>query len=300
MRNIPTDLLRALVTVIDLKGYGRAGELLGRAQPTISLQIKRLQEMLGVTLLEREGGLTRLTEAGEICSAYARRILALHDEMLHRLLAQGAGNRLRVGLPNDYADHFLPYFLAAVEAEGLSLRFEVISDISVHLLRDLREGTLDLVLAMTADAPHDGALHAWAEPLAWIGAPGRAPPAWGRNAAPLTLVAAPEGCIYRRAMLSALQRQGWAGDVVYTTPSLTGIVAGVRAGLGVSAMAARMVPAGLVAVDGLPELPAATVAIHLNPRAQGPQVRRLAALLARTLAGPAAGEAAASIGGRPG
>ena len=124
MINVPTNLLRALVMVIDLKGFTKASEELGRAQPTISLQIKKLQEMIGIALLERESGVAQLTEAGEVCAAYARRILALHDEMMNRLVAHGAGNRLRVGLPNDYADHFLPKFLGLVDSEGLHIRFD--------------------------------------------------------------------------------------------------------------------------------------------------------------------------------
>src|SRR5882724_356943 len=142
MRNVPTDLLRAFVTVIDLKGFTRAGEQLGRAQPTISLHIKRLQELLGISLFERESGASRLTEAGEICAGYARRILAQHDEMMQRLTSKGAGGRLKLGLPNDYADEYLPEFLRRVR--GQELRFDVVTDVSVNLLRDFREGLLDI------------------------------------------------------------------------------------------------------------------------------------------------------------
>ena len=79
MRNIPTDLLRALVTVIDLRGFTRAGERLGRSQPAISVQIKRLEDLLGVALFDRDGGGAQPTEAGELVAGYARRILALND-----------------------------------------------------------------------------------------------------------------------------------------------------------------------------------------------------------------------------
>ena len=84
MRNIPTDLLRAFVTIIDLQGYTRAGEQLGRTQPAISLQMKRLQELLNVQLFVKDGG-AKLTEAGEIVASYARQMLSLNDAMLLRL-----------------------------------------------------------------------------------------------------------------------------------------------------------------------------------------------------------------------
>jgi len=285
MINVPTNLLRALVMVIDLKGFTKASEELGRAQPTISLQIKKLQEMIGITLLERESGVAQLTEAGEVCAAYARRILALHDEMMNRLVAHGAGNRLRVGLPNDYADHFLPKFLGLVDSEGLHIRFEVVCDISQNLLRDLRDGTLDLVVAMT-DQVMNGAVAAWPETLSWVGAPGRLTPAGGSPERPFPLVAAPEGCMYRRIMFSVLERGGRFADVVYTTASLTGIEAAVRGGFGVTAMATRLVPPGLVILHDLPVLPDLHVGVYLNPRAQGREVRRLAALLGKVMAEP--------------
>lgn len=171
MRTIPTDLLRALVTVVDLGGYTRAGERLGRTQPAVSLQIRRLQDLLGVALLERDGGTPRLTEAGEICLGYARRILALHDDMLHRLVAHGAGARIRIGFPTDFADHFLPHVLTGLE-EGHDLpgHVEIVSDLSVNLLRDVRAGSLDIALAMTPSHLPDGAMASWREAVMWVGA----------------------------------------------------------------------------------------------------------------------------------
>jgi DNA-binding transcriptional LysR family regulator len=211
--------------------------------------------------------------------------------MMHRLVAQGAGNRLRIGLPNDYADHFLPVFLGRVEAEALDMRFEVICDISVNLMRDLREGTLDLALAMAQEALPDGAVLHWPERLCWVGVAGREPKSAGQ---PLALVAAPEGCTYRRAMLSALQREGRQGEIVYTTPSLTGIEAAIRAGFGITAMAERLVPSGLIALSEMPSLPDANAGLYLNPRAQGGQIRLLVAMLGDVLSPrPAAGPAAA-------
>jgi DNA-binding transcriptional LysR family regulator len=281
MRNIPTDLLRAFVTVIDLKGYTRAGEQLGRAQPTISLQIKRLQELIGVSLFEREGGAGRLTEAGEVCAGYARRILAQHDEMMQRLTSKGAGGRLKLGLPNDYADQFLPAFLARVPAA--EARFDVVTDVSATLLRDFREGLLDIVMAVTPDALAEGALTTWREPLCWVGPPDALPPAEG----PLRLVVYPEGCLYRRSMLGALQRQGRAFDIVYTTSSLTSIEAAVGAGFGVTALASRLRPGRLRAIavgQSLPALPDVTAGIYLNARVQTRAVRHLAGLLNAVIA----------------
>jgi DNA-binding transcriptional LysR family regulator len=284
MRDVPTDLLRAFVTVIDLGGHTRAGEQLGRAQPTVSLQIKRLQELIGAALFTRESGIAHLTEAGEICAAYARRILAQHDEMLHRLSAKGARNRLKIGIPNDYADRFLPEFLQHEDTKAV--RFDVSSDVSTALLRDFHEGLLDIVLALTPDALAIGALTTWRETLSWVAAPGAQP----GPKSPVRLVVYPEGCLYRRTMLSVLQRQGRPFDIVYTTSSLTSIEAALQAGFGVTSLARRIVPPALVTLEPsevLPELPDVTAGIYVSGRAPR-AARHLAQVLADVVTNPPA------------
>ena len=114
MRSIPTDLLRAFVTVIDLKGFTRAGERLGRTQPAISLQMKKLQDLVGQPLFAKEGAAGALTEAGETVAGYARQILALNDDMMLRLARRDTRGKLRLGITNDYADHFMPRLLSGL------------------------------------------------------------------------------------------------------------------------------------------------------------------------------------------
>ena len=160
MRSIPTDLLRAFVTVIDLRGYTRAGEQLGRTQPAISLQMKKLQELLGVSLFAKEGG-AQPTEHGEIVAGYARQILALNDEMMLKLSNRDSKGKLRLGIPNDYADHFLPKLMATLARDGGDITFDVVCDLSHNLLRGLRNGQFDIVVAMTADGPSEGAFMTW-------------------------------------------------------------------------------------------------------------------------------------------
>ena len=262
MRSIPTDLLRAFVTIIDLKGYTRAGERLGRTQPAISLQMKRLQEIVGQPLFDKEGGLG-LTEAGEIVAGTARQILALNDEMMLKLAGRDARGKLRLGITNDYADHFLPAFLAGIAAEGGGATFEVTCALSVDLLRGLRDGRYDVVVAMTPDGPAEGAYMTWREGMSWAGS---AAPARFGSAEVVPLVCYPEGCLYRRTMMSALGREGRTFEVVYATPSQSGIEAAVASGLGVTALAGRVLPRGLRALGpeaNLPRLADVMVGIYL-------------------------------------
>lgn len=264
MLSIPTDLLRAFVTIIDLKGYTRAGERLGRTQPAISLQMKKLQDLVGLPLFVKEGGGTGLTEGGEIVAGYARQILSLNDDMMLRLSKRDTRGKLRLGITNDYADHLLPPLLAKLTAEGAGVTFDVTCDLSVELLKGLRDGRYDMVVAMTPDGPAEGAFMTWRESLTWVGDLSALP---SNDVDPVRLVCYPEGCLYRRAMLSALQRGGRAFDVVYATPSQSGIEVAVNAGFGVTAFAERVLSQNLKALGngaGLPRLADVVVGIYLN------------------------------------
>jgi len=287
MRNIPTDLLRAFLAVIDLKGFTRAGERLGRAQPTISLQIKRLQELVGAPLFEKESGGARLTEAGEITAGYARRILGLNDELVTKLARKDARGKLCIGLPNDYADQFLPRVIASYSAETDAMTFDVACDLSVHLLQEFREGRFDIVVAMTTDGPAEGAMISWRERLAWVAGPEMN----GRAGEPVRIVCYQEGCLYRRTILAALQRDGRPFEIVFTSPSLAGIEAALAANFGVSVLAERTVPARLCKLGPeaqLPLLPDAVFGIYVRPGSRHSEAQKLAARFAEVLTLPIA------------
>jgi DNA-binding transcriptional LysR family regulator len=279
MRNVPTELLRAFVTVIDLKGYTRAGERLGRSQPAISLQIKRLQDLLGVPLFERDGTGSTLTEQGQLVANYARRMLALNDELVVKLSRKTLGGRIRIGMPNDYADHFLPRLLADGTARQDGAGFDVVCDLSVNLLAGFRDGLYDLVVAMTADGPAEDAYMTWRQPLAWVGEPDVACDQDGV----IRLVAYPESCHYRRSMLAALQREGRPYEIVYTSPSLAGLEAALTTGFGVTVLSRDILPpklAGYTSAEGMPALPDLVAGIYIRRDKKSADVENLAARLA--------------------
>lgn len=283
MRNVPTDLLRTFLAVIDLRSHTRAAEQLGRTQPAISLQMKKLQELLNVSLFAKDAG-AQPTEAGEIVANYARQILNLNDEMVLGLSKRSQQGNIRLGIPNDYADHFLPKLMPQLTKGGHDFRVEVVCDLSHILLRGLRDGNYDIVVAMTPDVPADGAFMTWRETLAWVGdSPGSV---MTDDNASLRLVCYPEGCLYRRAMLTALQRHKRHYELVYTTSSLAGLEAAVGAGFGNTVLAQRIVPPKLSILDKSFILPALTdiivvVGIYLSSnRKRSPVTESFAAHLA--------------------
>ena len=110
--NLDVDLLRTLVTVADAGGFSRAADRLLRNQSTISLQIKRLEDRVGAVLLERGPRHVRLTGEGQVIVDYARRILALNDELMDRVRQPEIAGLVRLGAPEDFATSHLPGVLA--------------------------------------------------------------------------------------------------------------------------------------------------------------------------------------------
>jgi len=254
--------------------------MLGRTQPAISLQMKKLQELVDARLFVKDGSDGQLTEAGEIVASYARQILALNDAMMLRLSSRDTRGKLRLGIPNDYADHFLPKLMTGLTLDRSGPTFEVVCDLSHELLRLLRTGLLDVVVAMTPDGPAEGAFMTWREGLTWVGG---AESGQHYLTDPLRIVCYPEGCLYRRNMLTALQREGRSFDIVYVSPSLAGIESAVVANFGITVLAQRIVPTGLAAPGSelhLPHLADVVVGIYLNDARRSTAVRSFAARLA--------------------
>src|ERR1700739_2574482 len=105
MRSDMLDLesLRSFVSVVESGGFTRAGERVHRTQSTVSQQIKRLEDDLGQTLLDRNGKQVIPTEAGERLLSYARRLLALADEARDVMARPGSEGAVKLRIPEDFA-----------------------------------------------------------------------------------------------------------------------------------------------------------------------------------------------------
>ena len=163
-QNLPTDLLRTFVTVTDLGGYTRAAESLGRTQPAISLQMRRLEKIVGTTLITQKGRTFQLTEQGETLSRYAREILRLNDEAIGRFHPATATGVIRVGLPTDFAVAYLQRALTEFSMSHDDIDLEIRCDLSRVLLDALHRDDLDIVAGAFGDMRQGAAADA-AEPV---------------------------------------------------------------------------------------------------------------------------------------
>lgn len=291
MSTAPTvdpELLLAFVTVVDSGGFSAAAQRLLRGQSAVSLQVKRLEERLGVRLLERGPRHLRLTGEGEAILESARRILALNEELTARAREPELAGVVRLGAPEDFATSRLPAILASFARAFPRVALEVTCELTLELLDRFAGGGLDLALIKREPAgPTDG-VRVWREPLVWVGASHGA----GLVDGPLPLVCSPRPCLHRKRATSALDSIGRPWRIAYSCGSLAGNHAALRAGLGVAVLPLDMVPADLVilneADNALPDLADTEMALIAAP-VLPPPARRLREYLIRDLEhGPAA------------
>ena len=268
MKQLSLDALRSFVTVIELGGYARAGELLGRSQPAISLQIKKLEEQLGRTLFVKSGQRHIPSADGNWLYPQAKAMLELNDAVFRALDPQPLSGRLRLGIPNEFASTLLPGLIGEFSQRYPDVALEVTSALSRDLLHATKRDQFDLILALRdPDSSHD-AEQVLEDEIVWVGDPTRT-----LTPDPLALVLAPEGCMYRTRVIQALKQQTRRWRITYTNADLSGQVAAIQQGLGVTALARSSVPEHLKVIRSPLLPPLGNIAICLfNQDTQHPRI----------------------------
>jgi DNA-binding transcriptional LysR family regulator len=284
MRNIvnfQTDLLRTFVSVIDLGAYTKAGDALGRTQPAISLQIRRLEELVGAPVIKQAGRSLLLTSEGEMLLSYAREILRLNDQAASYFNRSKMAGVLRVGLPNDYAVAFLQGVITEYTHQHADISLEIHCGWSADILDRLHADELDLAVAMVNNERAQYLSRTWIERPIWAAADAiEFDPAKG-----VPLAAHPEGCAYRARMIQALDAAQIRWRVAYTGPGISGLQNAVVNGLGVSALTRYTMLQGMRALDeadGFPPLAEIRVGLfYKHPRLSEAGIGLINHLIAR-------------------
>lgn len=290
MPNIDTDLLRSFVLIADSGSFTRAAAIVGRTQSAISMQVRRLEEIVGRPLFLRDGRRVTLTRHGEYLLEPARQMLALNDQVVAALREPHMSGRIRIGAPDDYATRYLPGILARFAATHPDVQVMVVCEPSVNLRRMLDEDELDLALVSVGFEPQDNEV-VWRGPLVWVGSAQHRP----QDQTPLPLVLSHIECSWRKAAERALEELGRPWRLAYTSTSQTGQIAAVLAGLAVGVMTPSLLPEGVRILgerDGFPPLPDFQIALAQSAAAPQP----LADTLARHIAASFRAEAKAGAG----
>ncbi|WP_025126688.1 LysR family transcriptional regulator [Pseudomonas sp. PH1b] len=280
------DLLRAIVTVADCGSFTTAASRLHSTQSTISQKIRRLEDMAGHRLLERGNRDVLPTDAGETLLGYARRLLALHDEMAEALSGATVVLTVRIGVPDDFAAGRTTEQLAAFNRRYPQVKLEVTSGLSRDLSASYDRGELDLVLLKQRQNSRE-ALVCWPERTCWVDS-ARNPCI---NLDPLPIVTFPPRGVYRDEMISALESVGRRWHISFTSSSLTSLQSAIADGMGIGLLPLRAVTAEhrvLPKNTVLPSVDAFEVALLHRPVAD-PMVKALARVLSQVLAQETAG-----------
>jgi len=291
MHDLQLDWLRAFVTVVDAGSLAAAAPRVHRSPSAVSMQLLKLEQAVGRTVLLRGPRHLELTPTGAELLGHARRLLALHAETLEALHGPQLSGRVRLGVPDDYAASYLTPVLRSFAGRHGGVEIVLDCEQSTSLIPRVQRGELDLAL-VSRDRPTRGTL-LFEEPLVWVGA---APhEAWRRD--PLPIAVYEPGSLARRQALAALGAQRRAWRVVYNSSSLAGQIAAVESGLAVAVLTRCSVPPGLTVLgekQGLPPLSVMEVAA-LRSKASGPSaaVDALFDEMLRILKRPAAAPAAA-------
>jgi DNA-binding transcriptional LysR family regulator len=282
MLNIPTDLLRTLIAVVDLRSFTKAAQSLGVTQPAVSAQVKRLQYLLGYDLLDKRTPGVSLTPRGEIVCVHARRLLGINDEILQSTAGHPSAQTLRVGIPGDYSGSRIPAILARFRLRWPNISFNVSTGTSDNLLRDIKQGDLDIAMAVTTTPPAIEPRHQWMRFAVWVHSeatkldPDR----------PVPLVAYGEDCACQRVAVAALRDAGRECEFVFTSRSLVSLTAAVTAGFGVMVMPrGRAMKANLTIWEDapLPKLPELYCGIFVRDGGNRSAIEELADNLAADL-----------------
>jgi DNA-binding transcriptional LysR family regulator len=243
--------LQSFIAVAETGSFTRAADRIGRTQSAVSQQMAKLEGLLGKPLLVRGKSIT-VTPEGEILLGYARKIYALHREMIDRFRQPELEGEVRFGLPENFASVFLSEVLADFARIHPRILLKIECDLTLNLFERFQQKEFDLVL-VKMNQPEDfpNGLDVWSEPLRWVGNSDLVEPDM-----PVPLVLAPRPCVYRSSAINALDNAGRSWRLVLSSPSYAGAVAAVKAGMGVTVMPQTMIPQELQAIGAriLPDL----------------------------------------------
>jgi len=281
------DALRSFVVGMELGGFAKAADRLGRSTSAVSAQLKKLEGQAGAPILRKAGRGLALTPTGETLLAYARRLIELNDEAVAAARGVELEGWVRIGLQEDFGETLLPEALGRFARAHPKVRVEARVERNAALIDGVISGKLDLALAWDGDAATSHGERIAETAMRWIGPAGRDDLWRAASGEPLPVAVMEAPCLFRRVAIDALDLAGISWRLAFVSASLAGVWAATAAGLGLAVRTSLGLPANLRALGeaecGLPPLPTLAVKLHRAEAEPGPATQRLAAIVAETL-----------------
>jgi DNA-binding transcriptional LysR family regulator len=259
---IDIEQLRTFVAIVETGSFTQAAEVVHKTQSAVSMQIKKLEERLERPIFARDGRGSKMTEHGERLLDYARRIVKLNVEALAAFSDAELSGRVRLGVPDDYADRYLPEIMARFSRVYPGAELTVVCAPSIDLIVQIDAGDIDLAIVTTCEG-HRAAEIFRRERLWWVTSSRHSV----HREEPLPLALGRATCMWRRSAIERLGAIGRSHRTLYTSANSGAVAAAVLAGLAVSVFPESGIRPGmrlLTAADGYPELPSCDIGLLRN------------------------------------
>jgi DNA-binding transcriptional LysR family regulator len=284
------DQLRTFVAIADTGSFTRAADAVHKTQSAVSMQMKRLEERVGRPVFERDGRASKLTEDGERLLDYARRIVRLNSECVASFNEADLTGRVRLGIPDDYADCYLPEILARFSRSNPRAEITVACEPTPNLLERIQNGDLDLAIITHIDRRGPSEI-VRVEQLLWVTSARHGV----HEETPVPLALGRPTCEWRQSATDALQGIGRPFRVLFVSWHSVAVGAAVNAGLAVSVLPESAIRSGMRILgppDGFPALPSCKIGLVRNHREENPLADALAAQIKQSLDNLGAGRVA--------
>lgn len=268
MHLLDIDQLRTFVAIADTGSFTRAADVVHKTQSAVSMQMKRLEERLGRAIFERDGRLSKLTDEGERLLDYARRIVRLNTECMASFNDNELVGRVRLGLPDDYADRYLPEILARFSRSNPKAEVTVMCEPTQNLIERVQHGDVDLAIITHVDRRGPSEI-VRIEQLLWVTSARHA--VHEERTIPLAL--GRPNCDWRHSATEALESADRPFRILYVAWHSTAVGAAVLAGLAVSVLPESAVRPGMRILgpsDGFPALPSCKIGLIRARREENP------------------------------
>jgi len=273
-------LLRSFVAVAETLSFTQSAQQLSLSQPTVSQHIRKLELAAGRNLVTRDTRSVALTDNGEAMLGFARTILAAQDQAQSYFTGSAMRGRLRFGSADDLALTQLPGILRDFRQLYPQINLELTVSQSPTLLRRLAAGALDLVFIKQDPGSTEGRL-VRRDRMVWLG---HRSMTLDRDA-PVPLIAYQAPSLSRMYAIRSLESVGRMWRITCNVKEVNGVLAAVRAGIGIAVFPQSLIPPDLAQVSAnyeLPELGDVDFSLLDNPSApRGPIDALTAAILSR-------------------
>lgn len=250
MRNIDTQLLRTFRITAETGNMTQASNLLNLSQGAVSQQVRKLEELLGCELFNRQKSGLTLTPGGEKLFSKAQKLLALNDEIWRDMSQADFSGTISVGVPLDLMAGALPSILRLFAENYPDIGFNLVCAPTLDLQKQLKDGLLDITLMEELPGNLSGESLS-TDRLVWIGARGGSV----RHQSPLPLSIASEACVFRIPAITALDSINRPWKRVYESNNLDAILAMIRMDMAVGVFLSSIVPETLEIIPQGPTFP---------------------------------------------